>query len=157
MQNYVQLFEGGLFKGLAPDECEAFVSHCQKKVYSDQTVLFKEMGEATSLYLLIGGEVELRFAMPTEKEGGVLAIRKPGDTIGWSSLVPPYQYLFSGICKGEATVLEINRETMQALFATNYHLGYIFMRNIAALSGDRLLRVQDKLAKILGDEAVTGW
>jgi hypothetical protein len=31
------------------------------------------------------------------------------------------------------------------------------MRNIAVLSGDRLLHVQEKLAKAFGDEAATGW
>ena len=157
MQNYIKLFEEGLFKGLAPDEAEAFVNRCEKKVYLDQTVLFKEMTEANSLYLLLDGEVELRFEMLAQKGEGVLAIRKPGDAIGWSSLVPPYQYTFSGVCRGGITVLQIDRGTMQAVFANNYHLGYIFMRNIAVLSGDRLLRVQEKLAKVLGDEAVTGW
>lgn len=157
MQNHTQMFEDGLFKGLAPDEAEAFVNRCEKKVYPDQTLLFKEMTDATSLYLLIEGELELKFDMPAQKGEAVLATRKPGDAIGWSSLVPPYQYTLSGVCKGEVTVLQIDRLTMQAVFATNYHLGYIFMRNIATLSGDRLQRVQDKLAKVLGDEAVNGW
>jgi hypothetical protein len=43
------------------------------------------------------------------------------------------------------------------LFETNYHLAYIFMRNIAILTGERLHHVQDKLAKVLADEAVNGW
>jgi CRP-like cAMP-binding protein len=157
MQHYVQMFSEGLFRGLAPDEAEAFVRRCEKKAYYDQTRLFQEMTEATCLYLLLEGEVELKFAMPAQRGEAVLAIRKPGDAIGWSTLVPPYQYTFSGVCKGDVTVLQIDRGTMQEVFATNYHLGYIFMRNVAALSGDRLLRVQDKLAKVLGDEAVTGW
>jgi len=157
MQNYVQMFTEGLFKGLAPDEAEAFINHCEKKSYRDQTVLFEEMTEATSLYMLVAGEVELKFTMAAQKGEAILAIRKPGDAIGWSSLVPPYKYTFSGVCRGEVTVLQISRGSMQSIFATNYHLGYIFMRNIAALSVDRLQRVQDKLAKILGDEAVNGW
>jgi len=157
MQNYVEMFENGLFKGLAPDEAEAFINRCEKRVYPDHTVLFKEMTEATTLYLLLEGEVELKFIMPAQKGEAVLAIRKPGDAIGWSSLVPPHQYTFSGVCNGRVTLLQIDRGSMQAVFATNYHLGYIFMRNIAALSGDRLHRVQDKLAKVLGDEAVNGW
>ena len=157
MQNHVQMFSDGLFRGLAPDEAEAFLSHCEKKHYHDQTLLFQEMTDATRLYLLLEGEVELKFAMPAKRGDAVLATRKPGDAIGWSTLVPPYHYTFSGVCKGDVTLLEIDRATMQAVFATNYHLGYIFMRNVAALSGDRLLRVQEKLAKVLGDEVVTGW
>ncbi len=157
MQNYTKMFEEGLFKGLAPDEAEAFVQRCEKKVYPDKTVLFEEMKEATTLYLLLDGEVELKFQMPAQKGEATLAIRKPGDAIGWSALVPPYHYTLSGVCKGEVTLLQIDRGVMQTVFSNNYHLGYIFMRNIAALSGDRLLRVQDKLAKVLGDEAINGW
>jgi len=157
MRDPVKLFEDGLFKGLAPDEAEAFVTRCEERHYRDQTMLFKEMTEATTLYLLLAGEVDLTFALPADKGDAVLAIRRPGDAIGWSSLVPPYQYSFSAVCKGEVTLLQIDRPTMQAVFATNYHLGYIFMRNIAALTGDRLHRVQDKLARVMCDEAINGW
>ena len=157
MQDFVKMFAGGLLNGLAPDEAEVFIRHCETKVYHDQKVLFQEMSEATSLYLLVEGEIELKFQLPAQRGDAVLAVRNPGDTIGWSTLVPPYKYIFTGVCRGEVTVLQIDRGTMESVFATNYHLGYIFMRNVAALSGDRLLRVQDKLAKVLGDEAVTGW
>ena len=71
--------------------------------------------------------------------------------------MPPYQYRLSGYCRGETTLLEINRDELQRLFETNYHLAYIFMRNIAALTAERLNHVQDKLAKVLADEAVNGW
>jgi len=72
-------------------------------------------------------------------------------------IVPPYQYRLSGYCRGETTLLEIDRETLEVLFETNYHLAYIFLRNIAMLTGERLNQVQEKLAKVLAAEAVTGW
>ncbi|HKI52420.1 MAG TPA: cyclic nucleotide-binding domain-containing protein [Geothermobacteraceae bacterium] len=157
MRDYVEIFQDGLLQGLAPDEAEAFVTRCEKKVYRDQTVLFKEMTEATTLYLLLEGEVDLTFALPADKGEAALATRQAGDAVGWSSLVPPYQYTFSGVCKGEVTLLQIDRATMQDIFSANYHLGFIFMRNIAALSGDRLHRVQEKLARVMCDEAINCW
>ena len=36
-------------------------------------------------------------------------------------------------------------------------MGYIFMRNIAELIGERLFQVQDQLAKVLGEELIDGW
>jgi len=71
--------------------------------------------------------------------------------------VPPYKYRLSGYCNGKTTLLEIDRESLEILFETNYHLGYIFMRNIAALTAERLNQVQDKLAIVLANEATTGW
>lgn len=157
MEDCLSLFQDGLFKGLAPDEAEAFLSRCRRKTYPDGTLLFREMTDATVLYLPVSGIVELLLKLPGKKGDKVLATRRPGDAVGWSSVVPPYQYRFSGICRGETTVFEIDRHAMHSLFATNYHLGYIFMRNIAVLSGDRLLHVQEKLAKAFGDEEATGW
>lgn len=151
------MFSEGLLKGLAPDEAEAFINKCQQKTYSDTTVLFDEMSEANRLYLLVSGQIELQFKLPADKGMSTLATRNPGDAVGWSTVVPPHEYRFSGICKGSTTVLEIDRLTLQSLFSTNYHLAYIFMRNIAVLSGDRLNRVQEKLARVLCDEAIHGW
>ncbi len=54
-------------------------------------------------------------------------------------------------------MLEIDQDSLQVLFETNYHLAYIFMRNIAVLTGEHLRQVQDRLAKVLADEAISGW
>lgn len=157
MDTNVAMFSEGLLKGLAADEAEAFIGRCQKKTYSDSTVLFEEGSEATRLYLLVSGTIDLQFKLPADKGMSTLATRSPGDAVGWSTVVPPHEYRFSGVCKGETSVLEIDRVTLQSLFSTNYHLAYIFMRNIAVLSGDRLNRVQEKLARFLCDEAINGW
>jgi len=157
MTTDVGLFRDGLLKDLATDEAEAFLERCTRMEYSDGTLLFAERSEAKRLYLLVSGRIDLQFELPAQKGTATLASRGPGDAVGWSTVVPPHHYRFAGICVGPTTVYEIDRETLQTLFYTNYHLAYVFMRNIAVLSADRLLRVQEKLATVLGDEAVTGW
>ncbi len=158
MCNAAELFSEGLFKGFAPDETEAFLRRCQKNTYPDGTHLFMEQSEATKLYLILKGSIDLNFEMPQRENAyTTIATRKPGDAVGWSAIVPPHKYRLSGYCRGETSLLEIDRNTLQVLFEMNYHLGYIFMRNIAVLTGERLLQVQDKMAKVLADEAVNGW
>jgi CRP-like cAMP-binding protein len=158
MSEAAKLFAHGLFMGLAPDEAEAFLRRCQEKSYRDGANLFMEQTEATRLYLILKGRIVLSFEMP-QREGAdtTVATLDPGDAVGWSAVVPPHQYRLSGYCKGDTTLLEIDRNTLQALFETNYHLAYIFMRNIAVLTGKRLNQVQDKLARALVNEAVNGW
>jgi CRP-like cAMP-binding protein len=158
MSDTAKLFAEGLFKGFAPDEMEAFLRRCQQKTYPDGTNLFMEQTEANKLYLILKGSIVLKFEMPQrENADTIIATRKAGDAVGWSAIVPPHQYRLSGYCKGETTLLEIDRDTLQVIFETNYHLAYIFMRNIAVLTGERLHQVQDKLAKVLADEAVNAW
>ena len=158
MSDYAELFKEGIFKGFAPDETEAFLRRCQENTYPDGTNLFMEQTEATVLYLIVKGAIVLNFEMPQrENADTAISTRKSGDAVGWSAIVPPHQYRLSGYCKGKTTLLEIDRDTLQTIFETNYHLAYLFMRNIAVLTGERLLQVQDKLAKVLADEAVNGW
>lgn len=157
MDKYLALFQDGLFKGLAPDEAEAFLSRCHQMTYKDGTRLFEELSEADKLYLPVSGSIRLCFKMPSKKGEATLVTRMPGEAVGWSSVVPPHHYQFSGVCCGETTVFVIDRQSMQTLFSTNYHFAYIFMRNIAVLAVDRMIRLRDNLAKIIGDEAVTGW
>jgi len=158
MSDTTELFAEGLFKGLAADETKAFLRRCQEKSYPDGTNLFKEQHDAATLYLILSGGIELRYEMP-QRENAETAITslKPGDTVGWSAVVPPHKYALSGYCRDKTTLLEIDRNTLEVLFETNYHLAYIFMRNIAVLAGERVHHVQDKLAKVLADEAATGW
>jgi CRP-like cAMP-binding protein len=158
MPDTTKLFAEGLFKGLAPDETTAFLRKCQESSYKDGSNLFMEQSKATRLYLILSGGIDLNFEMPhRENADTTIVTLKPGETVGWSALVPPYRYRLSGYCRGKTTLLEIERETLEVLFETNYHLAYIFMRNIATLTAKRLNQVQEKLAKVLAAEAATGW
>jgi CRP-like cAMP-binding protein len=158
MTDKTRILAEGLLKGLAPDEAEVFLRRCDEKIYKDGTKLFMEQAEATKLYMILAGGIDLHFEMPQRENADTkIASLKQGSATGWSAIVPPYQYRLSGYCRGETTLLEINRDKLQRLFETNYHLAYIFMRNIAALTAERLNHVQDKLAKVLADEAVNGW
>jgi CRP-like cAMP-binding protein len=145
-------------KGLAPDEIAAITRLCKLKSYSDTTCLFKENAEAKRLYLLLEGQIELRFEMPSgESEGTTITVEGAGETIGWSALVPPGRYHFSGYCKTKIKVLEIDRNKLLELLETNHHTGFVLMRNVATLIGERLYKTQDKLAKKLGHEIMDGW
>lgn len=158
MTNTEKLFSDGLFAGFAPDERVAFLRRCQEVTYPNGTSLFKEQTEATKLYMTLSGGIDLHFEMPQrENADTIIASLSEGAAVGWSAVVPPHIYTLSGHTRGETTLLEIDRETMYEIFETNYHLAFIFMRNIAKLTGERLHHVQNKLAKVLADEAVNGW
>jgi CRP-like cAMP-binding protein len=158
MNKVAGLFAEGLFNGFATDETEAFLRRCKEKNYPDGTNLFMEQTEATKLFMILSGGIDLHYEMPQRENADTTVVSlNPGDAVGWSAIVPPHQYRLSGYCRGKTTLLEIDHDTLQLLFETNYHLAYIFMRNIAVLTGERLHQVQDKLAKVLSDEAVNGW
>jgi CRP-like cAMP-binding protein len=97
MSDIKKLFADGLFKGFAPDETEAFLRRCQEKSYTDGSKLFKEQDEATKLYMILSGGIDLHFEMSQrENVDTIIASLKPGDAVGWSAIVPPHNYRLSG-------------------------------------------------------------
>ncbi len=146
-----------IFEGLAPEDVSAFLSLGNKQTYSDGTRLFEELTEAKTLYLVIEGCIELRFEMPGKRqhEGTVITREEKGAAIGWSVFVPPYAYTLSGYCRGDTVVFEIPKERFGALFEKNFHVAYIIMRNVATVIGERLHRMEDALAKCLGEEIMS--
>ncbi len=69
----------------------AFLDRCRQKTYADGTNLFKERTEATRLYLIVEGGIDLRFEMPfREIPSSTITSSRAGDAIGWSTIVPPH-------------------------------------------------------------------
>jgi hypothetical protein len=105
------------------------------------------------------GSIELRFEMPGKQhaDGTLITTQGSGEAVGWSALIPPFTYSLSGYCRGETTVLEIEKAGFSALFDSNYRLAYIITRNIGTLIAARLLRMEDALARCLGEEIMSEW
>jgi CRP-like cAMP-binding protein len=158
MRELLEPFRDKLLTGLAEDEVSAFSRLCRTASYPAGSILFGEGSEARTLYLLADGAVDLIFAMPGgERTGTTVTIDERGETIGWSALVPPHAYRSAGSCRTAVVVLEVDRDALVPILETNTHMGYILMRNVAALVGRRLLQVERELIKCVGDEIIHGW
>lgn len=148
-----------ILDGLTADEASSLLNLCREEHYEDGTCLFKEKAKATTLYLIVKGCIELRFEMPGKRQahGTMITKVRPGEAVGWSTVVPPFSYSLSGYCRGETTVLEVDESRLANLFKKDHRIGFIIMRNIAALVGERLYRIEDALAKCLGEEIMSEW
>ena len=148
-----------ILDGLSREEVSAFLSLCRKNKYPHGTCLFTERTEAGTFYLVLDGSIELRFEMPGKRhaDGTLITTQGSGEAVGWSVLIPPFSYSLSGYCRGETAVLEIDKADFSTLFDGNYHLAYIITRNVGTLVGERLLRMEDALAKCLGEEIMSEW
>ena len=148
-----------ILDGLAVEETSGFLNLCREETYEDGTCLFKEKTKATTLYLIVKGCIELRFEMPGKRQaqGTMITKVRPAEAVGWSTMVPPFLYSLSGYCRGETTVLEVDEPSLAGLFKKENRLGFIIMRNVAAMIGERLYRIEDALAKCLGEEIMSEW
>jgi CRP-like cAMP-binding protein len=68
--------------------------------------------------------------------------KSPGETVGWSALVPPYSFTLSATAPLETEVIALSRETLCAFCDSSPAVGYKIGMNLAILVGQRLQLVQ---------------
>ncbi|MCB2226066.1 MAG: cyclic nucleotide-binding domain-containing protein [Desulfarculaceae bacterium] len=115
---------------------------------------------AEELFILRQGAGELRYELPGRESTSdhALSTLEPGLAWGWSALVPPHIYTLSAYCtSGQCSFLRLGREALEALFEANPRIGYIFMRNLAYIIGQRFNAAQDELARAQGFDQMHQW
>jgi CRP-like cAMP-binding protein len=107
-------------------------------------VLFRLGGEATSLYIVQSGLITL--SMPIQVGGRDEEVRiderRPGQTLGWSTLIPPQRFTLNATAPVVTELLAFPRETLLQHLESRPAVGYAVWRNVAALVGQGLLVFQ---------------
>ena len=149
-----------VFQGLTDEELNAIRPLCEEVSIEKEKALFEEHDPADHLYTLIQGNISLRYSLPsrpTGEENRVATITE-GMTFGWSGLHPKKKYTLTAYCTEEnCKALRIDSKRLGELLDENHTIGYKVMRNLAKLIGDRFIALQDKIAKVYGQDAIDGW
>jgi CRP-like cAMP-binding protein len=103
-------------------------------------VLFRLGAEATSLYLLQSGLITLTMPMHIGGRDEDVRIdeRLPGQTVGWSTLIPPHHFTLNATASVATDLLVFPRGRLLEHFESRPLVGYAISRNLAALVGERL-------------------
>ncbi|MFQ5604664.1 MAG: Crp/Fnr family transcriptional regulator [bacterium] len=105
--------------------------------------------ETPARYLFIVGEglVELRFKVTLL--GGTVEItidqKFNGTSFGWSALTEPYRYTLSALAMRDTELIRIKANDIKRLCEQNNHLGFVVMKNIALIIGERFGTIQNAL------------
>jgi signal transduction histidine kinase len=142
-----------LFTDLSDEALNEIVQLVSEEVYPEGTAIFSEDTSAKHLYLILEGKVSLEKRVQLGRTGtprrAVISVVGPGYTIGWSSLVPPYQYTSSGICLGEAKILSIPGSKLRKLMTDQPEIGSTFNQNVAAIIRERMANATSNLTYFL--------
>lgn len=135
-----------IFDDLNDDQLSDVMGCCQEKEYHHGDRLFGEGDDAIHMWVVMDGQVDLRFDLPgrpTSEENNISSI-SAYNTFGWSSLVPPYKYGLSAYCATRSCkVLKVEKECLTNLFEEDTLIGYRVMSNLAAVVGERFDQLQD--------------
>jgi NADP-reducing hydrogenase subunit HndB len=134
-----------VFNNLNDDQLSLLGQGCREKVYRNGDLLFKDGEDASQIWIVQEGRVDLRFDLPARETSEVTTFYSEwsGSTFGWSCFVPPFQYILSAYCASrECRVLQLDKEYLLALFEEDARMGYTLMTNITRVIRTRFQMMQ---------------
>jgi CRP-like cAMP-binding protein len=129
-----------LLKGLTPEEAAEVMALGKRVLLSSGAELFHLGQNAEALFVLQRGRIRLTLPMQVRgrDEDILVEERVPGDTIGWSALIPPYRFTLTASAPLETEVVTLSREALKAHFAEHPSVGQAVALNLAEVIGQRL-------------------
>ena len=134
-----------LFDDLTDKHVNQIISITREITVKKGQRIFTEDEEATALYIIEEGTVELMTKIEDDFEMPITILRNPGDCFGTSALIEPHIYSLSARCVADGALLGIERSALQQLMMKDHEVGCTIMRNLAQHYLDRLKQTRQEL------------
>ncbi len=134
-----------LLNGLSSDETDQVLGLGTRLIVPSGTELFRLGDPADRLFLTERGRIRLTLPMQVRgrEEDIFVEERSPGQTVGWSALIPPYRFTLTATAPLlDAAVIALPREALHEFLAANPAAGYKIALNLAVVIGHRLQMFQ---------------
>ena len=141
----MEILSGYLFKGLNDDQLGKVFEIAEEISMEKGQEIFTEGKDATSLYILSTGEVELFTRIDTRIEPPVAMMREIGDIFGSGVLIEPHIYTLTARCKEPGRLLSIEGAVLKRLMKDDHELGCIVMTNLAGHFLERLTESRQEI------------
>ncbi len=137
-----------VFKGLNNEELEKIARICREHTFEQGQAVFSEGSKAEDLYILQKGKVaiELEIRYSGRRVKAAITTLGPGRPISWAAVVEPHILTSSATCEEKAEVIAIKGADLLDLFQKDNHIGYVVMKNLAAVISLSLTRTRQRLA-----------
>ena len=102
--------------------------------------LFELGSEAHDVFIIERGRVALTLPLVfgDRQEHVLVEERTAGQLVGWSGLIPPHRFTLKAAAQIDTEVLALPRGPLLAFFEANPAVGYVVLRNLASVVGQRL-------------------
>ena len=134
-----------IFEGLNLEELDAVLSISQEVSYKSGDVILEESsyGADSDFFVILQGNVKVEIqASQIQSEGRInkrLAVLKSGDVFGDMGLLRSKRRSAQVSAYSDLRVRKVNQKKLFQLFVYNPRLGYLIMRNLAAILSDRIM------------------
>ena len=133
----VALAENPLFTVLDDDERAFLASAAVTEHMASGHVVFRHGERAAHFYLIVSGEISIEIPAI---EGPTLFLQhlRPGQVLGWSWLIPPYQWAFMARAEGPVDVIRFDGAVVLERCEADANFGYHLLRAFSAMMSERL-------------------
>jgi len=109
--------------------------------------LFLEGQPVEALYLLMEGSVDLYYAASGDPKDQLLVGEiNPGEPFAISALIEPYTFTATARVAKPSRVLRVDAKALRALCEVDCRMGYLLMKQVAAMAIERLHFARVQLA-----------
>jgi len=140
-----------LFQDLDPEQIALLKPLFEQFTCPADTVIFEQDTPATYLYLLIKGEVVIRYK-PYDGPPITLTRLRNGDVFGWSAVVGSPRYTSSIISESEVEGIRIRGNHLLKLFSDAPETGKVVMDRLARVVSPRWGNAQAQVQSILNSD-----
>ena len=137
------------FKNLGAEYLQ-LVSGCASNVrFEPDIFIFREGEEANQIYLRREGRVALQAFSP---ERGHITVETlgEGDILGWSWLIPPYNWHFDAKAVDLTRAIALDGKCLRRKCEEDHHLGYELLKRFAHIMEQRLESTRLQLLDLYG-------
>ncbi len=150
----LELDQMKILEGIPAEEIDPIRRLCEEVTYPYDTELAFDGEDAKFVFLLRKGKTELVARNPKTGAKVVIARKKPGETMGFSSLVQPYQMSFVIRCLEDCQMYRIPRARLMQEQRRNPNLYEKLRHRIARHVFPNLQKALDRLQD---NEAQESW
>ena len=134
-----------IFEGLTLEELDALFDISDEVSYRSGDIILEESsyGADSDFFVILQGNVKVEIqASQIQSEGKVnkrLAVLKSGDVFGEMGLLRSKRRSAQVSAYSDLMVRKVSQKKLFQLFVYNPRLGYLIMRNLAAILSDRIM------------------
>lgn len=137
-----------LLQGLTPAQLELLLPMFKIIEGCTGSVLFEQGDPAEFLYLVVAGEVTIRYK-PEDGSTILVARVKPGGVVGWSAALGNRVYTSGAICSEHARLLRLRGKDLRKLCEEYPETGGLILDRLACIIAQRLSHTHEQVMALL--------
>ena len=145
--NYVHL---AFFTGLSAADIQLLAPFFTPQTWVAGTVVFEQGDCAEYLYLVVSGELTIRYK-PDDGPMMNLTRIQPGGIFGWSAAMGNPAYTSGAVCALDSEVLRIRGVDLRLLCDRNPELGKVILNRLSAIIAERQHGQQSRVNSMLAN------